>query len=151
MTILSSANKNCDAIMGNAFVSMSATANMLVTKWRNDDAAKDSPAQAKYKYIVAELAYGAIIVGGALEALVRLVSSVAFVPLALLAACFFDDKGCVMTVLGGLAGATLGGGLVSAGTVIDALCSMKNNIFNKEIRLGWTKTADWLDVFKGLT
>ena len=175
MSIAPSANADWGPFVNNCFCSVSATLNISVTKWRNE---------TKHGYIFAEVAYGLIAIGAALEALIRLVCSFVLfkcvfslliaAPVALsyfsrgileLAWGSLGDWKPIVNLVYGIAcakgiivvgGIMAGAGLVvletagiTAGTAVDAACSLVNNFRKGKITLDATKAADIFEFFKG--
>ena len=144
MSIAPSANADWGPFIKSCFFSVSATLNISVTQWRNAEAAKAEKDQRGYVYFFAEIAYGAIAVGGVLEAVIRLVCSVRPIKYAF----SFKEESNHRVVTGNwsvtipavipivigesICGYTpgsliLGGAFASAGTAVDAACSLLVN------------------------
>jgi hypothetical protein len=123
-----------------AFNSISATANIAVTEWRNTKGYNNCLARA-VKFVVIELAYAGIAVLGTLEFLARSVACVVTIPLYLISLCIpckMIKKGA-----GHLLTATFRGSAISAGTAFDAALNLLGNICNKgKIPLNFTKQCD---------
>jgi hypothetical protein len=135
------AYENYGKMAETAIISVSATANAAVTKWRNEE-------PGCVRVILAEVAYGLLIPVGAVETLARLVCCVVLLPVSGI----LMFLGCCSSKLPG-AGIAVGliatsGVTVSAGTTADALCSAITQICKDEVTLGWTKKADRVGFFK---
>jgi hypothetical protein len=119
-----------------AALSLSATANVAVTEWRNAEGNNSRPAKI-VKFIATELLYAGIVVVGTLEALAKLVCSVVLAPLAI----FAEKCLCGVSPLSTFAVYVLNGTFASGATAFDALFALKDNVFTKPITLD--KTHAW--------
>jgi hypothetical protein len=163
----------CGRVGWNLISSVSVTANAKVTNWRNEyysgrvyaafrfknDAQRmqweEGETLGKLRWIPAEIAYGLIAAVGVLEVIARLVCAVVLVPFGLIAAvvgvCCLPEKGPAAKIAQTVAyltiGTSLGGALASAGTVLDALSSLKNNLSWSSPNLDWTRWADKCGLF----
>jgi hypothetical protein len=138
------------------FNSVSATANIVVTGWRNDGSSHDCSNDGcgclllkAVKLVVVEAAYAGIFVLGAVETLARAAASVVVGPLCLIAQCIpvpyriQRAGGQVKWVIEQFGKAVIGGAQVSAGTTLDALCALLGNAAcSYKINLYWT--ARWV-------
>jgi hypothetical protein len=119
------------------FNSISVTANIAVTEWRNAQGS-DYVVVRAVKLLVIEAAYLGIAALGALEAVARAISCVVVLPLALIA----KWLGCCLPVSEMAKTAAYGGAVMSVGTMFDALASLVNNICSEKINLTLTRAVD---------
>jgi hypothetical protein len=123
----------------NFVASVSATANIAVTRWRNDQTSC-----GEVKQILAEAAYLFLIPCGALEAVARAICALV---LGLVALCTHFLGAFLPTVMvrcPRLCAMLMGAGaLISAGTVVDAAFSLIYNPCNEDqLTLEYTRKID---------
>jgi hypothetical protein len=123
--------------------SVSVTANIVVTAWRND---QKGYLDGAVKQILAEAAYYLIIPCGALEAVARVICMLVLMALAVgvgLLANFFPELKSSVPYLQEWAIDMLGGAVLSAGTALNAVFSLISNPFNGgEVTLNITRKLD---------
>jgi hypothetical protein len=122
-----------------AALSVSATANVAVTEWRNSEGYKSCPVRV-VKFIATEILYAGIVVLGALETVAKIVCTIVFFPLFFIAECFLKSclPECVTKALGMLAAGAIWGTVASAATTVDAVVCLVKNLFSKPISLNIT-------------
>jgi hypothetical protein len=122
-----------------AALSLSATANVAVTEWRNADGYKFFPVK-HVKTLAIEFLYAGIFAAGTLEFVARAVCAIPVVGFALLADRCLKDclPECVWSVLRPLVYHTVTGALVSGATAADALIALKDNVFGNAVKMSYT-------------
>jgi hypothetical protein len=118
-TQLSITDASWGQIAGAAALSVSATANVAVTKWKNTEGYY---VLKPVKFIVTETLYAGIFVLGTLEAVARAVCAIVLIPLSALASCLNSClPECVTWMLDYFAGRAVSGAQTSLATAFEAL------------------------------